>query len=176
MHKHIKGSCNYLIREAIQKGLHIKNGVIILPSGRPAKLKKASHGYNVLSLGPSNKRRSFTVGRIICWLIHGEPPNDFMQVDHINRIRHDDRPENLRWSSASENALNISEESKQRLRESCLRSRKRYRGEDSPWAKLTKNQVKEIRLCKMTQNKLAKKFQVSQSTISRIQNGKSWQY
>jgi hypothetical protein len=161
-----------LIREAIKQGLHLKNGVIILPSGKPATVKQARHGYNVLALGPAHNRRSFTAGRIICWLTYGEPPNEDFQVDHINRVRHDDRPENLRWFSAAENALNVSHETKTKLRESCLRPRKRYKGADHPQAKLTSKQQDQIRNSQLTQDQLAKQFKVSQATISRVKNGR----
>jgi len=170
-----KGSCNNLIREAIAKGLHLEDGVLVLPSGKPARIKRSANGYNIVSLGPSNKRRSFTVGRIVCWLTHGEPKNDDLQADHINRVRWDDRPENLRWFSASENASNVSDETKKKKITNCFKPRKRYRGENCSWSKLNLEQVKEIKACNLTQSQLAIKFKVSQPTISRIQNGKRWQ-
>ena len=168
-----KGTRNDYIRKAIESGLQLMEGRIILPSGKPARYTQTKAGYFVVSLGYSTARRSFTVGRLVCWLVHGEPPTDAHQVDHINRIRSDDRPENLRWFTASQNAQNVSDETKAKLLASCLRPRRRYRGEDHPQAKLTDSQIKEIRQCKMSQNQLAAKFHVAQSHISRIQNRKS---
>lgn len=168
-----KGSCNELIRQAIAKGLSLRDGRIILPSGKQATYMKTRAGYSVVSLGPENKRRVFLVGRIVCWLTHGEPPTDGHQVDHINRDRSDDRPENLRWFSASQNALNISEESKRRVIENCLSMRISPCGEKHPFAKLSDKDVEEIRSSKQSQYKLAERFKVRQSTISKIKNGKS---
>jgi hypothetical protein len=168
-----KGTCNDLIRQAIAKGLSIKDGRIVLPSGKFATYMKTRAGYDVINLGPENKRRVFLVGRIICWLTHGEPPTEAHQVDHINRDRSDDRPENLRWFSASQNALNISEESKRRSIENCRRIRDPHRGEKHPFAKLSEKDVQEIRASKQSQYQLAKQFCVRQSTISKIKNGKS---
>lgn len=170
-----KGTCNKLIRKAIYDGLCLQDGHIILPSGKRATYMKTRAGYYVIGLGPEHERRVFIVGRIICWLTHGAPPTDAHQVDHINRDRSDDRPENLRWFSASQNALNISIESKQRLAQSCRRPRKRHRGETHPQAKLSDKDIHEIRSCKQTQSQLANRFNVNQSTISKIKNGKARQ-
>ena len=45
----------------------------------------------------------YLVHRIVCRAFNGLPPADKPFVDHINRIRHDNRPENLRWVSYKEN-------------------------------------------------------------------------
>lgn len=40
--------------------------------------------------------------RVICSIFHGEPPSDeHTTVDHINEIKYDNRPENLRWATLS---------------------------------------------------------------------------
>lgn len=46
------------------------------------------------------------VHRIVCTAYHGEAPSNQHVVDHINTIRMDNRPENLRWLTKLENALN----------------------------------------------------------------------
>ena len=51
-------------------------------------------------------RRRLAVHRLICEAFHGLCPPDKCQVDHINRARDDNRPENLRWVSRSENNKN----------------------------------------------------------------------
>jgi DNA-binding transcriptional regulator YiaG len=50
----------------------------------------------------------------------------------------------------------------------------RTRGENSPNAKLTFQQVQEIRASAMTQRKLAEIYGVARSTISRIKRRERW--
>jgi len=60
-----------------------------------------SWGYLRVHLG--NKHLS--IARLICEAFNGKPSNG-CQCDHINRNNKDNRPENLRWVSPSENASN----------------------------------------------------------------------
>lgn len=43
---------------------------------------------------------------LVCTAFHGTRPSLRHQVDHINRDRFDNRPENLRWVTPRENRLN----------------------------------------------------------------------
>ena len=60
------------------------------------------HGYRVVGVS----RKVYKVHRLVCEAFHGLPPADKCQVDHINRINDDNRPENLRWVNQSENNRN----------------------------------------------------------------------
>ena len=46
------------------------------------------------------------VHRIVAFAFHGNPPTDQHVVDHIDTNRRNNRPENLRWLTRLENALN----------------------------------------------------------------------
>lgn len=46
------------------------------------------------------------VHRIVCWAFHGAPVGDRNIADHIDTNRCNNRPENLRWVTKLENALN----------------------------------------------------------------------
>ncbi|MBQ8461201.1 MAG: HNH endonuclease [Bacteroidales bacterium] len=86
------------------------NGAICrLPKdgGRPSKLD------NVWSFGtknPENGYMMFTgnirVHQVVCTAFHGPEPEPHMVVDHIDTNRCNNRPENLRWLTRLENALN----------------------------------------------------------------------
>lgn len=47
-----------------------------------------------------------SVHRLVCSAFHGLAPEGKSQVDHINRTRYDNRPENLHWVDRSENSTN----------------------------------------------------------------------
>lgn len=59
--------------------------------------------------------RVTSVHRAVCLAFHGLPPSDgHTQVDHINRVRHDNRAVNLRWVTPVENAANRSTSKKRK--------------------------------------------------------------
>tara|TARA_R110000822_G_scaffold90160_1_gene208615 strand:- start:406 stop:843 length:438 start_codon:yes stop_codon:yes gene_type:complete len=62
-------------------------------------------GYELVRICKNGKHKGFSIHRLIA--IHYIPnPNDYPEVDHINRIRNDNRIENLKWSNQSNNQLN----------------------------------------------------------------------
>lgn len=84
---------------------------LIYPDGKVLnkKTNKFKHqcdngsGYKYVALYPNHK--NFTIHRLLA--IHYIPnPENKPEVDHINRIRHDNRLENLRWVDKSENNHN----------------------------------------------------------------------
>jgi hypothetical protein len=93
------------------KEMEINNhpNYLIYPDGRVQnkktqkflKLKKNKDIYQFYNLNQKNKR----VHRLVAEHYISNP-NNYPQVDHINRIRDDNRVENLRWVTCSENQLN----------------------------------------------------------------------
>jgi len=62
-------------------------------------------GYLYVNFRKGGKRKNFTIHRLLA--IHYIPnPENKPYVDHINRIRDDNRIENLRWVTSSENNQN----------------------------------------------------------------------
>lgn len=117
--------------------------------------KKDKNGYIVVNLRYDGKHVTRRRARLVCEIMHGAPlPGQ--QVNHINGIKHDDRPENLEWCSASTNALH------------AINVLKRW-----PNLRVTDAQIKYIRDNPQIRNKeLSETLGIHNSTVSLIRNGK----
>lgn len=73
--------------------------------GRVLKPGKDTDGYRQVNLYKNSKRHCCKVYRLVMNAFNPNAENK-PQIDHINRIRDDDRLENLRWVTASENVRN----------------------------------------------------------------------
>jgi len=63
------------------------------------------YGYEVIELYKNGKRKYFSIHRLLG--IHYIPnPNNLPEVDHKNQERNDNRIENLRWATHSQNQRN----------------------------------------------------------------------
>lgn len=60
-------------------------------------------GYKWIQCGKYGQH--FPIHRLVA-LYFIPNPNDYKEIDHINRIRDDNRVENLRWVTRSENCIN----------------------------------------------------------------------
>lgn len=68
---------------------------------------RSSKGYRVVSLHKNNSSKAFGTHRLVAFAFIPNPePVNKTQVDHINNHRSDNRAENLRWASPSENCQN----------------------------------------------------------------------
>jgi hypothetical protein len=69
---------------------------------------KDTYGYNQVNLYKDGKRATWKVYRLVLEAFNPNTENK-PQIDHINRVRDDDRLENLRWATARENIRNSKE-------------------------------------------------------------------
>ena len=178
----MKGTNNAVIRDCIKRGLRLDRttGQIIMPSGQPNRSTQVWKGYRMISLWGLGRRARLTRARVICWLVHGEPPFESAEVDHINRNVSDDKHSNLRWVSVSQNQRNTTSATKAWRRNHFRAIRKHLRGEKVGWSKLTEAQVKTIRASTDRswgwQIRLATHYGVNQTAISKIILRKSWRH
>ena len=93
----IKGCENYIIFE---DGVIINNN-----TGKEMKPHMEKTGYYRICLSKNDKQKNFMLHRLIALAFIPNPDNK-ETVDHINRIKNDNRIENLRWASKSEQERN----------------------------------------------------------------------
>ena len=65
-----------------------------------------SNGYQVVSLSYQGKCKKFKVHRLVATAFIPNQDNK-KEIDHINTIRDDNKVDNLRWVTTSENAHNV---------------------------------------------------------------------
>lgn len=127
--------------------------------------KKTQDGYLMVALAG----KTFRVNRLVATAFIPNPDNKSV-VNHIDGDKENNRADNLEWATISENMLHA------------------YRcgfktamiGEENPNAKLTREQIKTIRTeyvpysQQYGSNALAKKYNVSNVTITNIVNHKTY--
>ena len=126
-----------------------------------------STGYHAVALCYNNNRKPFRVHRLVANAFITNSKNKPC-VNHINGIKTDNRSENLEWCNQSEN---MNHAFKNNLYKPIF-------GE-SYKSKLTEKEVLEIKSKenKIIVNKiLAKKYNISPTTISDIKNNKTWKH
>lgn len=144
------------------------DGRIQGPSGRWLKGRLDKDGYRYFSgprTGEMRRQSTLFVHVVICTAFHGPRPSVKHQVAHWNGDKTDNRPENLRWVTCAENHA----DKKRHGRTSA--------GVINPKAKLTEDQVREIRSLRARgarTNDVAVLFGLDRHTVSRIVSGKLW--
>jgi len=134
----------------------------LIKRGREIKQRKVcvgKHGYAYYDFYLNKKKERRYVHRVIAETFVPNP-NGLPHVNHKNSVRHDNRIENLEWCTSSDNALHGFREG----------NRDPKIGEEHVNAKLTEDQVREIRRAYIPRvvsyARLAEKYGVDQSNIS----------
>ena len=99
-------------KDCIYKNEHYSvrdNGAVMR---HPREGKRLRKDDNVWTFGKPNEKTGYMeiagqrVHRIVAFAFLGDPPTEQHVVDHIDTNRRNNRPENLRWLTRLENALN----------------------------------------------------------------------
>lgn len=135
-----------------------------------------------------NKSSDHNVHRLVCEAFHG--PSKGREVDHLNNVKDDNRPENLEWVTRSENTLRtyargykkiVSEETRQRMVDAQKKRSpdSHARGEAIGNSSLTKTEVLSIlELAKNEKSaaKIARILNIKYSRVWAVLSGKTWKH
>lgn len=129
-----------------------------------------SYGYRLIQIGGKKNYWTVKVHILVCIAFHGPKPKNKTMVAHYNGIRHDNRPENLRWATNSENMLD----------------RRRHGthlyavGTKNSNCRLTEYDALLIRRLKseyfISDKDLSKWFEMSVSSLNNIVKRRSWKH
>jgi len=122
-------------------------------------------GYEAVLLGHGVKQKKHHLVHTLVLEAFVGPRPERMQCNHIDGNKANNHLGNLEWVTAKENC---------RHRQQHCNG---IKGERAPKAKLTAEQVLEIRRLRAegwTQQRLADKFGIAQANISALLRGKSW--
>ena len=107
-----------------------------------------------------------SVQRLVCEAFHGPAPAWATLVRHLDGDRLNNHADNLAWGTNAENQADLAAHGHT------------VQGEKHHNAKLTQEQVDEIRACppEVTHTELGRKYGVDRRTVSRIRNGMRWRH
>ncbi len=139
------------------------DGSVVNMKGR--KLKTGSvNGYSSINLQRDGRGTKTYVHILVCDAFHGPRPAGH-EVAHLNGVRDDNRAENLRWATRAENHHDKRGHGTH------------IQGEDIPWAKLTEDNVREIKsLPHLSTVELGRRYNVNPSAIWFIRSGRNWKH
>ena len=129
--------------------------------GQPKATSSTWNGYLAVNIDGGLR----IVSRLICEAFHGPAPDGDHQAAHLNGIRTDNRADNLRWKSRSEN-----------YKDQILHGTSK-RGTGHSLALLCDDDVRSIRRLVAEgyrQKDLASRYGVAISTISMVASRKLW--
>lgn len=140
-----------------------------LPHPKPVKQHRSTTGYCLFQLSKNNKVKAHLAHRLI-WTVLNGPLPEGLEINHMNGIRHDNRPENLEVCTRSENMRH-----KFNVLGYIHVTRPNY-AEDHHNCRITSEQVIQIKSAWQngeTQISIAARLGIHQTTVSDIVRGKS---
>lgn len=138
-------------------------GGIVGPRGTLKKQTLCKDGYPRVTLYRNVRAH---VAPLVCEAFNGSRPSGFL-CRHLNGIKTDVLPSNLRWGTLAENCLDK------------IRLGEMPRGENHSRAKLKNTDIPVIRALRrqgFSQQAISSQFGVSQVAIGRILLGHTWKY
>jgi hypothetical protein len=139
------------------------DGSIVGKSGKLLKLRVSEFGYLMFEAQIDLHGKRVYAHAAVCEAFHGPRPRG-QEVAHLNGVRDDNRPENLKWKTRSENHADKRDHGTH------------VQGEKIKWAKLTEDDVREIRKRTESTPVLGREYGVSSAAIWLIRTGRNWKH
>ena len=124
-------------------------------------------GYLIVTLRGS-KIKNVKIHRLVCSHFIYNPLNK-PQVNHINGIKSDNSAKNLEWVYPKENTRHAFKINKMQF---CVGSNHHL----SKFSELDVKTIKQLHILGSNKSEIAKHYGVSNSTIGRIINNKTWRH
>lgn len=124
-------------------------------------------GYLRVSIVVWDTRKTIKVHRLVAEAFLCDPPKEKTQVAHINGNPSDNRLDNIRWSTVTENN-----------RDKAIHGTQ-TRGAAQHKAKLTDDIVRSIRSMAargVSQGRIAKEFGITKGNVQFVVHGKTWKH
>ncbi len=123
-----------------------------------------------MNLRRNNTTKSKKVHRLVALAFLGPPPKHKSDINHLNGVKIDNRPENLEYATREENVTHAA----------AMGLRGDHRGSKNGRARLNETQVEKILRLYSTGRgsitEIAKLFGVGKSTIGYIVQGVTWSH
>jgi hypothetical protein len=137
------------------------DGTVKGKTGRLLRLHK-SNGYLAFAAQVGGREIKTYAHIAVCEAFHGARPEG-LEVAHENGVRHDNRPENLKWKTRADNHADKKGHGTH------------LEGEDISWSVLTEEKVREIKkLGHLSTPVVGKMYGVSPAAIWLIRAGRNW--
>lgn len=133
------------------------------PAGTPVIPRLKRNGYYSVALWKDGRATHHSIHRLVA-ITFLPASNGHVVVRHIDDVKANCHIGNLTWGSHKDNS------------DDCVRNGRIARGERVNTAKLTADQVREIRATSGKQRDVAKQFGVTQASISTIKRRESWRH
>lgn len=130
-------------------------------AGHLRKCSVGAQGYPVVDLKSAGNRKTYTVHALVLLAFVGPRPKGY-ECRHLNGVRSDNRLCNLAWGTPAEN-------DDDRRKHGTF-----VQGERHGAAKLTEQDIRLIRLSTSSQASIARRFNISQSSVSMIKSRQRW--
>lgn len=139
-----------------------------------------NHGYETVGLTKDGAIHRRLIHRLVCEAFHGPAPDESFHVAHADGTRRNNRADNLRWATRSENMEDSRAHGTMALGARHGRTvspERNPRGEAHGHAKLTESDVLAIRAeNNMSGRAVAGQYGVSPATICLIRSRKIWSH
>jgi hypothetical protein len=145
-----------------------EDGVVfgVVAGGRPLRAHPSKKGYLRVSLCRDGKAYVRYIHVLICLSFHGPKPHPRFHASHLDGNKLNNHASNLAWETPEQNY------------------RRRYEQDDTQYAtgerqglaRLTEDQVREIRASNETHRVLAERFGVSRPTITSVRTRRTWKH